>query len=214
MIINKEGCWKFDSIVAENFSQIARTSIPDYDRVINLAIKIANKVVEKKSKILDVGSAIGHTLECFYNEWYYNIFWVDSSDEMLKRSFNKATLIKSDIFPAEYGKFNYITANWTLHFIIDRKKYIELMFESLEEGGYIFISEKITSSIVCSEMYNDFKYDMWLTKKQITDKEKSIKGVLVTNSIEWYIDIFRQVWFSSIDIVNAYPSFCSFLLKK
>ena len=50
---------------------------------------------------------------------------------MLARSFDKATLIESEQFPAEHGPFDVVIANWVLHFIDEREQYLEDIKQSL-----------------------------------------------------------------------------------
>lgn len=210
----KKGDWVFDSKVAEDFLNIAQTNIPDYNRVIGLVIKIAKKYLNNDSKILDFWSALWFTLENLYNNWFRNLYWVDSSIDMISRSFKWANLVNLDKFPLNLWKFDFIISNWTLHFIKDRELYIKDMYDSLNEWGYLFITEKILTSNMSEDLYHDFKRSMWLTDEEILKKKLSIEWVLIPKSLEWYLNIFNKTWFKNIDIVNATPSFYSFLLKK
>ena len=44
---------------------------------------------------------------------------------MIEKSYQETTLIYDDCFPTGYGKFDIIMANWTLHFIRDRERYLQ-----------------------------------------------------------------------------------------
>lgn len=48
------GSWKFDDTVARDFQTIAKTNIPDYERVIQLCLDIAAKTCGKGEKVVDV----------------------------------------------------------------------------------------------------------------------------------------------------------------
>lgn len=48
------GSWKFDDSVARDFQEIAKTNIPDYERVISLCLDIAKKTCEKDEKVADI----------------------------------------------------------------------------------------------------------------------------------------------------------------
>lgn len=210
----KKGDWVFDSKVAENFYNIAQTNIPDYNRVISLVVKIAKKKLLTDSKIIDFWSSLWFTLEKLFNNGFTNLYWVDSSSDMISRSFKEAKLINSDKFPLDLWKFDFIISNWTLHFVKNREDYIMDMYNKLHKWWYLFITEKISVSSISSDLYYDFKRDSWLSEKQILEKALSIEWILITKSLDWYLDIFKKAWFESIDIVNATPSFYSFLLKK
>lgn len=214
MINKKKWNWKFDKNIADNFNNIAITNIPDYERVIKMVVKIAEKYLSKNSKIIDFWSSLWYTLEKLHNKWFLNIYWVDSSKDMLLKSFNKATLINSDQFPTNLWKFDYIISNWTLHFIKNRESYIKTMYDNLYSKWYVVITEKICTSQICNDLYYDFKIDMWLSDSQIIEKSMSIEWVLVPYTLDWYLNVFQKNWFRSVEIINVFPSFYTFLLRK
>ncbi len=206
--------WEFNAEVADNFDYIAKTSIQDYQRVIHLTVNIAKKIFNLDAKIIDIWSATWHTLKCLYNAGYKNIFWLESSLEMIKKSFNKATIIHSDTLPIYEIDFDYIIINWTLHFVKNRENYIKLLYTHLKKGWYCIITDKIKSSNLSTELYYDFKKGMWLSDTDILNKSILLDGVLITYPIEWYLDIFQKIWFLDIEIINVSPCFCTFLMKK
>ena len=57
--------WQFDKTVASRFQKEAINHIPDYQRVIDLSIQVAEKYISKNDLIIDVGSALGHTINEF-----------------------------------------------------------------------------------------------------------------------------------------------------
>ena len=62
--------WQFDESVAKRFQHEAITNIPDYERVISLCIDIVNNNYPKETKIVDVGSALGYTMDRFIQNGY------------------------------------------------------------------------------------------------------------------------------------------------
>ncbi len=46
--------WKFDGKNAGNFQKIAETNIPDYERVIDLCVSVAQKRYSQNEPIIDV----------------------------------------------------------------------------------------------------------------------------------------------------------------
>lgn len=136
------GSWKFNAQVAEQFDHIARREIPDYQRVIDLCIALIQKEQKPNPSIIDVGSATGHTLHCLYEAGFRNLYGVDSSADMLARSFAHATLIQSEHFPVEQGPYDYVLANWVLHFIPERKAYIAEIKSALADNGALLLTEK------------------------------------------------------------------------
>jgi len=210
------GDWKFDDSVAAGFDTIARTNIPHYEDVIDKCVMIAEAAFPDKTKarIIDVGSAKGHTLERFRKAGYENVFGVDSSAAMLAQSSVKENLIHSETFPKQHGPFDMVVANWTLHFIPERNRYLRDIRDSLSENGILVLSEKMQSSDFVHARYHDFKRYMGVSEQDIAAKEAAIEGVLVPYPLEWYIDTLREHGFSHIEIIDAAWCFKTILCIK
>jgi tRNA (cmo5U34)-methyltransferase len=207
--------WQFKGENVKNFQKIAETNIQDYEAIIEKCLSIAKrKFPNKGNRIVDIGSARGYTLEKFYNAGYTNLFGIDNSQEMLDNSFKKATLILSEIFPDKLESIDMAIANWTLHFIQNRKEYIQSIYDSLQEGGVFVLSDKVTSPKDIHDMYHDFKRKNGLTEEQIREKESSIVGVLVPYPLEWYFTTLQEIGFKDISIIDAGFSFVTIYCTK
>lgn len=206
--------WQFDKQAAENFATIARREIPDYQRVIDLSIRIIQRLNIENPKIIDVGSATGATLHALYEAGFKNLYGVDSSAEMLARSFDKATLIESERFPAEHGPFDVVIANWVLHFIHDRDKYLDTIKRTLSQNGVLILTDKVSGSPLANELYHDFKRLNGMSEEQIEEKKQRLEGVLTTKSLKWYLDKLGALGFRQIDVVSANTVFVSLLAQQ
>jgi len=208
------GNWKFDAQVAEVFDGIARREIPDYIRVIEMCINIIKKGSLEQPKIIDVGSATGETLRQLYQSGFRNLNGVDSSIDMINRSFDKATLIHSETFPEEHGPFDYVLNNWTLHFIRDPLVYLESIYRAMAPGTTLILSDKVSSSKCVQEVYHDYKRARGVTEEEVEKKRQQIEGVLVTYPFTWYLNALNTLGFVEIEIINANASFVTFMAKK
>ena len=206
--------WKFDARVAEQFEFVAQREIPDYLRVIDLCVRVIEKSTIEQPKIIDVGSAIGQTLKHLYQVGYRNLYGVDYSAEMIAKSFNKATLIHSSQFPRHHAPFDYIIANWVLHFIQDRKSYLKAIAESLADNGTLILTDKVSSSACVHDLYHDLKRANGVSEEEIENKRRQIQGVLVTYPFSWYIETLEQLGFEHIEVINANTAFVTFMASK
>lgn len=211
-----EGSWEFNAEVSKNFNIIAKKSIPHYEIVIEKCLQITKKAFPdiKKTKIIDIGSAIGHTLDVFIKAGYENVYGVESSKYMIQNSKYKEKIFFSDSFPKDKKYFDIIIANWTLHFINKRKQYIKDVYSSLSKGGYFIATDKMLTSAFVNEMYHDFKRHQGLSEEDIEKKALEIKGVLVTKPLSWYLETFIEVGFSEITIIDTDWCFVTILCKK
>lgn len=204
--------WQFDEEAAANFAAIAQREIPDYQRVIDLSIQVVDKLELENPKIIDVGSAIGATLQALHSAGFHNLYGVDSSAEMLARSFDKATLIQSEQFPVEHGPYDVVLANWVLHFIPERTAYLHAIKNALSDNGVLILTEKLSGSELANELYYDFKRSNGVSEADIQLKKQRLEGVLTTRTLDWYLLELKQLGFESVEIVNANTVFATFLV--
>ena len=208
---HKDGKWEFNAQVAEQFDSIAHREIPDYQRVIELSIALIGKSDLSQPKIIDVGSATGYTLKCLYDSGYRSLYGVDSSADMLSRSFQQATLIESNFFPGEHAPFDFVLANWVLHFIPERRDYLAAIKQSLAKNGTLILTEKLQCSDRVHDLYHDFKRCNGISEEEIRSKQQRLQGVLIPHPLSWYLDTLNELGFEQVEIINAHTAFVTFI---
>ena len=208
--INKKS-WVFDDSVAKRFQLEAETNIPSYHTVINKCLEFANKHLNKSDKIIDVGSALGYTIHTFINAGFTNIIGVDNSTAMIDNSMHKQLVLCDDKLP-KY-KYKLVMMNWTLHFVTDKTSYLNDIYTSLEDNGYLILTDKCLQSDIVKDMYYDFKRSHGVSEEYIRQKEQNLIGVMKSVPIEWYLGSLRQNGFN-VDIIYSDLGFTTFLCKK
>jgi len=205
--------WKFDQSVAKIFPDHARAHIPHYEEVLEQCLQLCS-LYKNDAAIVDVGVATGETIAKLANAGFNHLYGIDNSQEMLNACPpGIATLINSDTFP-ESIKFDVILINWTLHFIESKQAYLNKVYDALQSGGALFISEKISNAKILKKFYYDLKRSHGVTEEEISAKEASLEGVMFINDIEWYLRVLKDLGFEEVYVVNAYWSFASFLCIK
>lgn len=203
--------WKFDPDVAQRFQQEAEQHIPDYHRVIDMCLDLAKAEFKPTASIIDVGSALGYTVDKFVEAGFTNTIGVDNSESMVSQSKHPDRIILSDALPD--SKYNIILINWTLHFIIDKLAYLTKAFNSLQPGGILIISDKTAQSAHVKNMYYDFKRDNGVTDEYISQKERSLIGVMHTMPVDWYTTQLKEIGFQRVEILNARYGFVTFVCR-
>jgi trans-aconitate methyltransferase len=203
--------WKFDNSVADRFQHEANTHIPDYQRVIELCVQYCDNYYTKNSAIIDVGSALGHTLYSFTQLGFTNISGVESSTDMIEKSFLKQNVICSDAFPS--NNYDVVLMNWTLHFIQDKLAYLQSVYDNLNHNGTLILTDKVTQSTRMKEMYYNFKRNNGVSDEYILEKEARLRGYMHTENVQWYIDSLQSVGFT-VEILSARFNFVTFLCYK
>ena len=207
--------WVFDHDVADNFNDIAKKNIPDYEQVISKCMQILSKIGARNTRIIDVGCATGNTLRCLYEAGFTNLVGVDNSQAMLD-AINLPTvqLVLSEQFPVHKGPYDVVLANWTLHFIKNRQAYLTTIAAGLSDHGVLLLTEKTQSSKITQALYRDFKRSNGLTEEEIRIKEEQLSGVLVPYCVDWYTDLLSQLNFKEVEIINSKYGFVSFFAQK
>ncbi len=211
----KTGQWSFDDGVAERFQSEAEKHIPDYNRVIDLSLNIASVAPKSKEalNIIDVGSAIGFTVGKFIDAGFCNTYGVECSESMIAKSIHKNRIFATNTFPTTH-KWDIALANWTLHFIKDRYSYLESIFNGLNDGGYLILTDKMDGTIDQVKEYYDFKRTNGVTQEEIVSKAKALEGVLITLPIDWYYDSLKRIGFKAIAPINTKFMFNTLLCVK
>lgn len=208
--VNKKA-WVFDNTIAERFQHEAETNIPSYHTVIDKCLTFSTKHLAKSAKIIDVGSALGYTMSKFINAGFNNVMGVDNSIAMIEKGMHKSLVICSNTLP-DY-KYDLVMMNWTLHFVQDKKAYLTTIYNSLDENGYLILSDKCLQTDIVKDMYYDFKRSRGVSEEYIKQKEQNLIGVMHSVPIDWYLKTLRELGFA-VDIIHADFGFITFLCKK
>lgn len=204
--------WEFNKDIAKIFNSHAMQHIPNYNQVIDQCVQICNKK-GKSASIIDVGCAVGETLTRLHANGFNNLYGVDSSQSMLDECpSNIATLYCSDCLPN--GLYDVVLMNWTLHFIKDKLSYLKSIYDNLNFGGILVISEKTSLDPFAINFYHDYKRMQGVSDLEILDKEAKVKDIMYINNIDWYQEHLKELGFSKINIVNAFWCFTTFVCLK
>jgi len=203
--------WQFDKSVADRFNQEAQQHIPDYDRVIDMCLDIARtKGFSPEINVIDVGSATGNTVDKFLKAGYVYTYGVEASESMIAQSLHKDRIFLSDKFPKMPCEF--VMANWTLHFVKQRKEYIQDIYNNMT-GGVFVLSDKTYQSEITKKLYYQWKLDNGVDVLYILHKETQLAGVLDTLDVDWYIKTLKETGFS-VEVINSRFGFVTFYCEK
>lgn len=206
------GTWQFGEEVAARFDTEAHMHIPHYEDVIERCVEIA-RTLPKDARIIDVGSATGYTLERLRSAGFTDVWGVDSSSAMLAHSRIKENLVESDSFPAHFGPFDLVLANWTLHFIEDREGYLRNIRSALKPRGIFILTDKMTSAPDIEAQYVDFKRAQGLSEEAIATKTAALEGILTTRPLAWYMERLKKLDFQP-EILDTSCGFTTILCRS
>ncbi|AWK61779.1 carboxy-S-adenosyl-L-methionine synthase CmoA [Helicobacter cinaedi] len=235
--------FEFDAQVASVFDDMLERSIPHYREVLDLIVDFCmlnlsdgiQNVNTQSPLIYDLGSSTGSTLLALYHAIYKEnnnmnakFVGIDNSQAMIEKarlkaqaygakiSFEYADLLEYDFLPSRI-----ILANYILQFIrpMQRQNLLQKIYDSLESGGILIVSEKMTSHhrILDRQMierYLRYKIEQGYTQYEINKKREALENVLIPFSLEENMALLKNVGFSGAEVLFKWVNFGSIIAVK
>lgn len=218
--------WTFGNEVAEIFDDHVRNSVPLYDLFQNQIASMSVFFSQQNTKIIDIGTSTGSLISKISEHNYHrNIEFVgiDIEKEMIdvcKKKNSNVTFFTANAIDFDYTNSSVITSMLSLQFIEvqKRKMLLNKIYNELNDGGALFIVEKVRTSIPeINDMYNDLYYDFkreLFSSDEILDKNKSLRGVMKPISTEENMKILKESGFNKIDIFMKFNNFVGIIAIK
>lgn len=223
--------FRFDQDVVKVFDDMVRRSVPGYDSMIQMIGLIARMYGQDNTNYYDLGASTGAiTLSIALNNKSKNnqFFAIDSSKEMVeqceKNLHNKVDNLQAicdDINQVKINSASIVVLNLTLQFIDVnlRSNLIKKIYDGLESGGILIISEKIhfddaVTQNQITKLHMDFKKENGYSELEIANKRQAIENVLITETKEQHLNRLRDCGFVETSCFFQCLNFVSFLSVK
>ena len=223
--------FRFDQDVVKVFDDMVRRSVPGYDSMIQMIGLIARMYGQDNTNYYDLGSSTGTiTLSIALNNKSKNnqFFAIDNSKEMVeqceKNLHNKVDNLQAicdDINQVKINSASIVVLNLTLQFIDVnlRSNLIKKIYDGLESGGILIISEKIhfddaVTQNQITKLHIDFKKENGYSELEIANKRQAIENVLITETKEQHLKRLRECGFVETSCFFQCLNFVSFLSVK
>ena len=223
--------FQFDDDVVKLFDDMVRRSVPGYDSMIQMIGLIARMYGQDNTNYYDLGSSTGAiTLSIALNNKSKNnqFFAIDNSKEMVeqceKNLHNKVDNLQAicdDINQVKINSASIVVLNLTLQFIDVnlRSNLIKKIYDGLESGGILIISEKIhfddaVTQNQITKLHMDFKKENGYSELEIANKRQAIENVLITETKEQHLNRLRDCGFVETSCFFQCLNFVSFLSVK
>ena len=223
--------FQFDQEVVKVFDDMVRRSVPGYDSMIQMIGLIARMYGQDNTNYYDLGSSTGAiTLSIALNNKSKNnqFLAIDNSEEMveqckknLQNKIANLQVVCDDINQVKIQNASIVVLNLTLQFIDVnlRSNLINKIYDSLEPGGILIISEKIhfddsVTQNQITKLHMDFKKENGYSELEIANKRQAIENVLITETKEHHLNRFRECGFVETSCFFQCLNFVSFLSVK
>ena len=225
--INKK--WEFDEEVASVFGNMLSRSIPSYDVMRELCFMVGRNFVTGNGTISDIGCSNGLASERFIKAFPNEKFVLsDVSKPMLKACAEKykenenVSVVYHDLRnPISTKNNDVVIASLTLQFtpIEYRWNILQSIYDSLRDGGALILVEKVLGSsakidnILVKEYY-EIKKEHGYSEELITNKRKSLEGVLVPLTTGFNEHLMSMCGFKEVDCFWRCLNFCAWVAIK
>lgn len=214
------GDFVFDEKVANVFEDMINRSVPGYSTIIAMIGVLAERYCQENTTIYDLGCSLGGaTFAATYQVSCsdYSIVAVDNSSAMISSLQHRLAAEPSrtshiqcrceDILATEISNASVIVLNFTLQFIplAQRHQLLEKIFEGLNPGGILIVSEKIlfpddTLNRLFSDLYHDFKESRGYSQLEISQKRAALENILFPETLETHRNRLATIGFHSFDV--------------
>ena len=199
--LNKVADFKFDESVVDVFPDMIQRSVPGYESIIHTIGELAKSVVTENSNVYDLGCSLGAaslSVARATESKRCNIIGVDSSQAMVERckrmvqAFNLPNpidIIQQNAQDTTIVNGSMVIMNFTLQFIppSDRAALLAKIYEGLNPGGVLVLSEKIKHPTVAGnelliDLHHQFKRNNGYSELEVSQKRASLEKVMLTDT--------------------------------
>ncbi|SHE30554.1 tRNA (cmo5U34)-methyltransferase [Modicisalibacter ilicicola DSM 19980] len=231
--LDRIASFSFDEQVVACFPDMIRRSVPGYGQILGMLGVIAERHLRHGAHVYDLGcslGAVGLALAGRLPPDAFTLTGVDLSPAMVERA--RSTLaeecpghhieiVEGDIRHLDYRPSGMIVLNFTLQFLApgDRDAVIATLFEALEPGGVLVLSEKIVAAdeqenAWLVERYHDFKRANGYSDLEISQKRTALENVLVPDTLDAHHARLSRAGFSRVTTWFQYLNFASMIAFK
>ena len=225
----------FDAKVSLVFDDMVSRSVPYYAEVQRLQMELAIQFLpDAPSLVVDLGCSTGTTIDGIASHPACppkaRFFGVDNSPHMLAEARSKLAkhieggridLLEADVNAVEIPKCNVVLMNWKLQFIrpLYREAVLRRIYEALEPGGALFLSEKVlVSDSSLNRLYIDlylrYKRSQGYSDEEIQRKREALENVLVPYRIDENRALLTKCGFTTVDEYFRWCNFASLVAIK
>ncbi|MFI5403987.1 MAG: carboxy-S-adenosyl-L-methionine synthase CmoA [Planctomycetota bacterium] len=226
--------FEFDEKVARVFDDMVARSVPYYDEIQRLQVDLAVEFLpDRESLVYDLGCSTGTTLHLLASHprcpKATRFVGIDNAAAMLNEAkaklggdLGRVELLEADLNAGvEMRPCRIVFLNWTLQFVrpLYREALVRRIFDALEPGGALFLSEKVLLSNsflnrLYIEHYLRYKRSRGYSDAEIQRKREALENVLVPYRLEENRLMLERAGFATIDPFFRWLNFACLLAVK
>lgn len=229
--------FRFDDSVARVFPDMLQRSIPGYASTLEVIGSLAARFVDGGTCCYDLGCSLGAATLAIrqgIRAEGCRIVSIDKAPAMIERcreiiaeddaASKRQTpvdIILGDIRDTDISNASLVVLNYTLQFldIDDRDRLIRRIFDGLNAGGVLLMSEKVVDEdpqmeALLVELYHEFKRRNDYSALEIARKRAALEEVLIPESVTRHRARLEHAGFDNVAVWMRYLNFVSMFAIK
>lgn len=230
--LDKVADFSFDERVVDCFPDMIRRSVPGYAQITSMAGIIAARHLRHGAHVLDMGCSLGASTLSLCQHLPPQAFTLEAIDlsgpmvakarAMLSQNApdHRLEVRQGDIRHCPLPEAGMIMLNFTLQFLDpdERDGVIERIFEALEPGGVLLLSEKIRGAPgqerLLVDLHHDFKRANGYSDLEISQKRSALEEVMIPERLATHHARLARTGFSRHETWFQYLNFASLIAFK
>ncbi len=231
--IQKVEDFKFDTTVASVFDDMVNRSVPFYGEMQRMMAELSADHAQTGTDVYDLGCATGTTLIGMNTSVAEEIRFIgiDDSKKMLDKCRSKLEDVEfRRPFELRFGDLNQnieisnasvVILCLTLQFVrpINRAKLLKDIFDGLNSGGVLILTEKILAedSVFNRDFikhYYNHKRRNQYSEMEISQKREALENILIPYKLSENITLLRDAGFSHCEVFFKWYNFAGLIAIK
>lgn len=232
-VIKKPSDFKFGATVANAFDDMVERSVPYYNEIQRMIIEQVCEFAAADTNVYDLGCSTGTTflrLDPLLDS-SIRFVGIDDSEDMLRKCAEKLdeagltrnyelqnTDLHGDI---RIENASVVVLCLTLQFVrpIYREKLLQRIYEGLNPGGVLVVSEKILAEDSLFnrnfiKYYYDYKRRNQYSELEISQKREALENVLIPYKLSENVKMLQEAGFSHTEVFFKWYNFSGFIAVK
>ena len=226
--------FRFNDAVAAVFPDMLRRSIPGYAASLEAIGSLAARYARPGSNCYDLGCSLGAAslaMRQAIRAVGCRIIAIDNAPAMIERcrsivreeclrdpAGTPVDVAEGDIRGIEISNASMVVLNYTLQFlpVADRETMITRIFEGLNDGGLLVLSEKVVDpdpamEALLVDLHHEHKRRNDYSAMEISRKRAALENVLIPETVDQHRDRLLRAGFGSAAVWLRYFNFVSII---
>ena len=220
---NSVSDFTFDEAVVNVFPDMIRRSIPGYETMISMTGLLIATKLKRSGLVYDLGCSLGASTKAILDQRpddEINVIAIDSSKDMIERAKenikdHRVKFVLGDVLETEIDSADAVVGNFIMQFLPQdaREPFLEKIYEGMNSGSILVISEKIDDSSYIS-LHEDWKKANGYSNIEVEQKRQSLENVMRVDSESTHLKRFESAGFTAIQQWFRCLNWASFLMYK